>query len=154
MFSSLSPMRQDYELALGRFMVAFNELDYVLTQILRLILLRLDRNDLVEDCAFKSDFALRLRFLDLLRYSHHGNGIANISIASLRALAQERNVLAHAHFDEDPFDDSYRLIARRKAPSYLPERINGLTAQMAAAVEALRYAETYYLFDHVNEPES
>jgi hypothetical protein len=44
-------IQHDYEVALGRFMVAFNKMDHLLTEILKRTLQRMGRKDLIKKCA-------------------------------------------------------------------------------------------------------
>jgi hypothetical protein len=145
-------IQQNYEVALGRFVLAFNELDNLLGKLIKTVLMRLGRQDLVEDCVIRAGFGLRVRFLDLLKHSTQGEGLTRVPIASLGAIAQERNILVHGHFDQNPFDGSYRIIARRKTPFYSPERIDGLTEQATTAGGTLRSAEVFYAFSSDDEP--
>jgi hypothetical protein len=144
-------IQHDYEVALGKFVVTFNELDYLLGEIIQIVLARIDRRDLVEECAIKADFRVRRRVLDLLKHSTEGDGLVSVPISSIKALGQERNILVHGHFDQNPFDGTYNIIAKRRAPFYSPERIGELTRQAKMAVDALRYAEAFYGFANCDE---
>jgi hypothetical protein len=67
-------IRQQYEAALGRFILAFSELDNLLTEIIETTLERLDRADLVKAC-IRQNFALKLLTLDLLKSSGEGAAV-------------------------------------------------------------------------------
>src|SRR5271169_91526 len=49
-------IQQNYEAALGRFMLAFNRLDNILGEILSTVLTRLGRDDIINDCVYR-DFS-------------------------------------------------------------------------------------------------
>ena len=67
---SYSPeTRASYEVALGRFILAFNDVDDLVTKLIRLVLWKLGRDDLFGRCVEK-DFAHKLFVLDLLKSSH------------------------------------------------------------------------------------
>ena len=138
-------IRQQYEAALGRFILAFNELDNLLTEIIETILERLDRRDLIKACA-QRNFALKVLTLDLLKSSREGAAIANVPITLLKQVAGERNTLAHGHFDQNPFDGSYDIVVKNVRASYSAERLDGLTVMAEKALQALRYASAAYDF--------
>ena len=147
-------VRRDYEAALGRCILHFNQLDNLLGDILKTVLLRLGRSDMVEECVYRADFSLRVRALDLLRHSTEGQGIARVPVNDLRSVAGERNLLSHAHFAENPFSSEYRLVNRkgRTEQDYTAERIDGVGRRILEAWRALRYAESYYAFADVSLP--
>lgn len=138
-------IRQEYEAALGRFILAFNELDNLLTEIIETTLERLDRNDLVKVCK-QQNFALKLLTLDLLKSSREGAAIADVPIPLMKQVAGERNTLAHGHFDQNPFDGSYDIVVKNIRASYSAERLDGLTVMADKALQALRHASAVYDF--------
>jgi hypothetical protein len=142
-------IREGYEAALGRFMLAFNEADNRLTDIITTILTRQKRQDLIGPST-RQNFALKLLVLDLLKASREGQGAASVPIDQLRAVAGHRNILAHGHFDQNPFDGSYQVVSKNIAKDYPVEMLKSLTAEVAKACEALRHAEAFY--DFVDAP--
>jgi hypothetical protein len=143
-------IRQQYEAALGRFILAFNELDNLLTETIETTLERLDRGDLVKACT-QQNFALKLLTLDLLKSSREGTAIADAPISLMKQIAGERNNLAHGHFDQNPFDGSYDIVVKNVRASYSAERLDGLTEKADKALQALRYASAVHDF---SEPPS
>jgi hypothetical protein len=142
--------RASYEAALGRFILAFNDLDDLVTKVMALVLSKLGRDDLFERCV-ERDFAHKLFVLDLLKTSTEGTGIADAPVELLRTLAGERNVLAHGYFDENPMDGSYEIVGKKmKARRFPLERLNGLFEQARLAREKLRFCEAFYHFDPVS----
>jgi hypothetical protein len=141
-------IQRGYEAALGRCMLAFNQLDNLLGKILKTVLARLGRTDMEDDCVNKANFDQRARFLDILKQSTEGAGIIGIPIADLRSVAGERNLLAHAHFEQNPFDGSYWLVNRKGQTEqhYTAERIDGVAHRIQKVWTALRYAEAFYDF--------
>jgi hypothetical protein len=65
-------IRTDYEAALGRFILAYNEVDYRVSQVIRSELTRRGRPDLAET-ASKGQFAQRLETLAILGTSKDGH---------------------------------------------------------------------------------
>jgi hypothetical protein len=119
-------IRQEYEAALGRFILAFNELDNLLTEIIQRTLGRLDRGDLVKACK-QQNFALKLLTLDLLKSSREGAAIADVPIPQMKQVAGERNTLAHCR-QECP-----RILFRRTARRAHADGRQG-TASVAACL--------------------
>jgi hypothetical protein len=138
-------IRQQYEAALGRFILAFNELDNLLTEIIETTLERLDRRDLVKAC-IQQNFALKLLTLDLLKSSGEGAAIAGVPIPLMKQIAGERNTLAHGHFDQNPFDGSYDIVIKNVRASYSVESLDGLTEKADKALQALQLASAVYDF--------
>jgi hypothetical protein len=85
---------------------------------------------------------------DLLKDSTEGVGVSNVPIPLLRSVAGQRNLLAHAHFDQNPYGDEYDLIDRKdkKVQLHSAETIDSLVRQINAGWQALRGAEAYYDF--------
>lgn len=138
-------IRLSYEAALGRFILAFNQVDNLLTEIIETVLLRLGREDLVKVCTGR-DFSNKLFILDLLKSSTEGAGIKDAPIELMRQIARERNVLAHGHFDQNPFDGSYDVVAKNMRANYPVERLDALTEKAKKAWDALRYSQAYFEF--------
>jgi hypothetical protein len=114
--------------------LAFNQLDNLLGQVLETVLKRIGRDDLVKPSMDEADFGLRLRFLDLPKHSSEGRGTAAVPVDAMKRIAGERNTVAHGRFGQNPFDGSYRLIGRgrrREAAS------GGLVALSARCFERI-----------------
>jgi hypothetical protein len=141
-------IRTDYEGALGRFILAFNEVDYRVSQVIRLELRRRKRSDLAET-ASKGQFAQRLETLDILASTSKDGNLREIPLARLRSLNAHRNALAHGHFDQNPFDGSYALVLKGKARDYPMERVLMLTSDLAEIGEQLRSTEVIYDFENL-----
>jgi hypothetical protein len=127
----------------------FNQLDNILGSILKTVLIRLERHDLVEACITNADFNKRVLVLDLLKHCTEGTGLIRVPTGPLRVIAGQRNLLAHAHFDDDRgMSDDYRLIDRKAklAQKYSAERIARFVLQIREATQSIQSAEAYYQF--------
>jgi hypothetical protein len=138
-------IRESYEAALGRFILAFNQLDNLLTEVIEIVLRGLGREELVKCCTTR-DFAFKALVLDLLKASTNGAGIRHICVDSMRALAGERNSLAHGHFDQNPFDGSYAIVGKKVYEQYSAARLNELSERATKASSTLRQAVAFYEF--------
>jgi hypothetical protein len=99
-------IQESYEAALGRFIVAFNQMDNLLSRIIETVVKRLGRADLVGACTHR-DFSHKALVLDLLKWSPEGHVLRDISTEDMRQIAGERNHLAHGFFDQNPFSGEY-----------------------------------------------
>lgn len=138
-------IQEAYEAALGRFLLVFNRLDNLLSEVIGMMLHALKRDDLVVRCTRK-DFALKLLVLDLLKTSTEGKVLADVPIDLMRQVAGERNVLAHGHFDQNPFDGTYEVVTTKVRAEYPVARLNDLSSKTENAWEALRYVDAFYAF--------
>jgi hypothetical protein len=142
-------IRTEYEDALGRFILAFNEVDYRVSQVIRSELTQRERSDLAAT-ASNGPFAQRLETLDILANTSKSGNLGPIPLARLRSLNTDRNALAHGHFDQNPFDGSYTLVLQKKRRDYPTERVLTLTAELAEIADRLRITEELYFFKNLD----
>jgi hypothetical protein len=130
----------EYAPALGRCMLAYNELDYRLEQLIEGILGRLGAPKLPR-CRFDD----RVDYLHRLKSTKEGRPIANIQTKELKEVDKARDTLAHAHFEPSPIsgDDNYRLVSRagNELEFYDHSRINSLTQRLDRLSQQLLAAE-------------
>ena len=129
-------IRKDYEAALGRFILLFNELDYHVGSFIRAELKRSGQSQLSDEGA---SFSQRLPLFGVL--ARADPYVSQVSVEDLRSLNGNRNILAHGYFDQNPFDGSYKLFFRRKYRDYPIARVERFTDQMNEALQQFRFAE-------------
>src|SRR5579871_3414523 len=129
-------IQEAYEAALGRFLLAFNRLDDLMSEVIGRMLHALKRDDLVTRCTPKN-FAFKLLILDLLKTSTEGKVLADVPIDLMKQVAGERNVLAHGHFDQNPFDGTYKVVTTRVRKEYPVSVLDALTSKADKAWDAL-----------------
>lgn len=141
-----STIRTEYEAALGRFILAYNEADYLLSVV---IAAELSKRGLPElgATAAKGHFAHRLEKLEILMSATNSH-LSSLPVAKLRSLNADRNNLAHGHFDQNPYDGTYKLILAAKTREYPIHKILTLADELTKTVVALRTAEILYEFDN------
>ena len=139
-------IQRGYEAALGRFLLAFNRLDNRLTEIVAFALSKLKREDLIKPSTRKG-FSVKLDTLDLLKTSGEGRKLADVPIELMRQINNERNVLAHGHFDQNPYDGRYEVVTIRVRKEYSVEKIGGLTEKADRAFDMLATVVAQYEFD-------
>jgi hypothetical protein len=143
-------IRLEYEAALGKFMLAYNQLDHLLSEVLTMALEELGRHDLVvaKGGIEKTDFWFRLFVLDLLRSTSVSQAFEKVDIKGMRDISAERAVVAHGHMDQNPYDGSFTLIKSGvdKGDGYTSERLANLAEKADQLWYLLRYADAYFTF--------
>ncbi len=139
-----------YEAASGRFMLAFNRLDNLLTELIETVLLRLNRPDLMK-ASTSCDFWSKLLVAELLKYSTEGGSLTNIPITAMREVITHRNKVAHGHFDQNPFSGEYDIVEKEALATYSAKDLNQQTENATKAWDLLRYAEAFYGFSDVSQ---
>lgn len=119
-------IRADYRDALGRFIMAHNEVDFWLTGILTKAVRMLAPDGGLDSMAM-GDFSQRTANLTLLMKTAPHLGFGGMGNGRLGELNGTRNILAHGHFDQDPFDGTFEIV-NRKHRSLTERRLNNLDA--------------------------
>jgi len=102
-------IKMDYEAALGRLILAHNEVDFRLAKELERIFQRIDPNHSPAMRGVRR-FAERVNCLEIVQKLLGDRLTVNVDVAELRRLNDFRNAAAHGHFDQDYFDGSYTII--------------------------------------------
>jgi hypothetical protein len=119
-------IKAGYQNALGRFIMAHNEVDFWMTGILTKSA-RLLRPDGSLDRLATGDFSERaINLVLLMSVAPHLalGGVGNDRLGFLNGI---RNVLAHGHFDQDRYDGTYEIVSR-KHRSLEAKRLSNLNA--------------------------
>jgi hypothetical protein len=137
-------LRAAYEAALGRLILAHNEVDLRLTQLIERCLKRLgDPAALLK--LSKGMFFQRVQNIELLRAFPIELELSAVNVPKLIELNEHRNVVAHGHFEQNPYDGEYVLIARKKQITEYPtERLNEITAQLQEQARFLSARVDFY----------
>lgn len=149
-------IRLAYEAALGRLILAHNELDYRLTTIIGSAAGLLSKDPALADLA-SGDFATRLRNLRLLKSLPADLGLSRVDCDRLADLNGQRNIVVHGHFDQNPFDGSFTLKRPRrwsaekkhKVATFPVSRLAKLASDVAAEADRLRHVEAFYDFQDI-----
>jgi hypothetical protein len=135
-------IQKDYEAALGAFLVIFNSIENVVSDLICLTLKKFDRENLLK--SLEGDlFHRKLITLDLLSIAYP-RVASNLLIEELRCLGAKRNNLAHGHFDQNPFDGSYQIVTSRKAIPMPIAQILALTVRAEKAWNELRNSQVFF----------
>lgn len=127
-------IREAYRNALGRFIMAHNEVDFWLSGILAKAVRILSPEGTLDSLAM-GDFSDRAASIELLmRVAPHLclGGVGNGRLPELNGV---RNVLAHGHFDQDRYTGTFEIVSR-KHKSLQHRRLNNLNADSINAYAA------------------
>ena len=153
--SSADPqIQKDYEVALGAFLLAFNQIESTVNDIIFLALQKSERLDIfkrVNDGSFNQ----KLTALDLISLSHP-QALPKTVLEELRDLSGHRNILAHGHFHQNPFDGSYEIVTpRNRQQRCIPvTQLDQLSKRADRAFDNLRYADACFSFDDLDADEN
>lgn len=129
-------IRSGYQIALGRFIMAHNEVDFWMSAILEKAVQIIAPDNSLNHLAY-GDFSTRAANLVLLmRVAPHLclGGVGNGRLPELNGM---RNALAHGHFDQDRYSGTFEIV-NRKHKSFKVKRLRNLNeSSINAAAEEL-----------------
>lgn len=145
--------REGYEAALGRFLVAFNRIENLISVLIMAALKDLGRTDLIVDSC-NVDLSRRIRNLELILLATPYKQV----FGEVKAIATERNKIAHGHFDQNPIDGRYAVTGRKPETSgqlqsydhVTTEHIVALTRRAKDAFDDLRLLEASMMMDRLD----
>lgn len=146
-------IRAGYREALGRFIMAHNEVDFWMTGILSKAVKMLAPDGSLANLAL-GDFATRATNLALLMHTAPHLALGNVGNGRLHELNGTRNVLAHSHFDQDPWDGTFEIVKARHR-SLTEKRLNNLNADsINKDAEELEQIASHMsaVFDFIDHP--
>lgn len=130
-------IRAEYEAALGAFILAFNEIDYWAAQLLRREMGRRDVEALYRP---KDDFGARLKTLIALAPKSRDSQVAALPFDRIKKISEDRNLVAHGHFDQNPFDGKYSLVRRHQVERFPTKKMLMRTQEARAIADEMRGA--------------
>jgi hypothetical protein len=146
-------IRAGYREALGRFIMAHNEVDFWMTGILSKAVNMLAPDGSLGGLAL-GDFATRATNLTLLMRTAPHLALGNVGNGRLHELNGTRNILAHSHFDQDRWDGTFEIVKARHR-SLTEKRLNNLDADRinmeAEELERIA-AHMSAVFDFIDHP--
>lgn len=137
-------IRKDYEAAVGRLILAHNACDRYLTLIIQCCLHKLGDLPALSQLA-QGSFHERLRNFALLKALPIDLRLERIDLAKLEELNRERNVVAHGHFEQDPFSGDYELITnKRRHQDYSTDRLHEIAFELDRFASWLEACVAFY----------
>lgn len=141
-------IRINYEAALGRLILAHNEMDRHLTLLIEKCLEKLGHPPEHDRFRF-GRFTARLNNLRTLNNMSAGLPIAHVDFDGLEAVNGQRNIVAHGHFEQNPFMGDYILITNKETHrDFSVERLNDITVSLEKQTTALKPI-IYFAFDEI-----
>ena len=132
---------------------AHNEVDFWMTGILSKAVRMLAPDGGLANLAL-GDFATRATNLQLLMHTAPHLALGNVGDGRLHDRNGTRNVLAHSHFDQDPWDGTFEIVKARHR-TLTEKRLNNLNAESInrGAEELERIASHMSaVFDFIGHP--
>lgn|GEM_PF-5203754 len=150
-FSENPQLREAYELALGKFLVAFNAIE---NNTSRLVWRALHAKGLASlaDLLAKQRFDLRLDTLKALIADI--DRLDYLDVESLKRLSEERNHLAHGHFSVDPYSGEHQIEGQKRSTAANRKALDSLnewTQEAVRLAHTLSEAEMSFWFDYEGE---
>lgn len=132
-------IRTNYEAALGRLILAHNDVDLHLTRLIEECLKQLDNPKHLKKLATGS-FIERWDNVRMLRAIRpEMTLLLGVDFKELHELNELRNIVAHGHFEQNPFQGDYELITRKQRHNdFSVTRLDTITARLTAQAEALK----------------
>lgn len=123
-------IRADYEAALGRLILAHNVVDRQVTELIECCLKRMG-NPVQLAKLTNGLFAQRLDNLAMLKAMPMDLQLKYLDVDELKELNRLRNIVAHGHFEQNPFMGDYELITNKKRHAdFSVERMDEITARL------------------------
>lgn len=137
-------IRVDYEAALGRLILTHNEVDLSVTRLLTRCLNRLGDPPAMKRLA-TGTLSERLQNLSLLKSLPIRLELSAVDIDRLIRLNRDRNIVAHGHFEQNPFDGEYMLVdAKQRQHDFPTDRLNRITDELRRVASHLSALIAFY----------
>lgn len=147
-------IRPAYENALGRFLVLFNEVDDRISALITLALEDRQLSHLTKKAAITAQFLQKAVNLELLSGPGAKHDLDAAMFREIHALAKERNVVAHGHFDQNPFDGSFTLRGRGEVKTFDTEMLHALCKRCDIVAKKLNLAMMHYWMEEISALET
>lgn len=134
-------IRTNYEAALGRLILAHNDVDLHLTRLIEKCLEQLGNPVELKKLA-NGMFASRLNNARIMKSLLPKMSIFHgVDFDELENLNQLRNIVAHGHFEQNPFQGDYQLITRKdRHDDFSTERLEAITSRLDNQAKSLKVA--------------
>lgn len=131
-----------FERELGGFLVAFNKIEAIVSDLMVLSMVDAGQTRTAMKDKLGCNFGERLRVVR--EFYKPPADIGAIDYDAITALTQERNALAHGHFEDLQFYDSYTIRQSQKLQTttraFRSRELRGLTKQAKRLYDALEAA--------------
>lgn len=137
-------IRKNYEAALGRLILAHNDLDRFLTRLIECYLGDLgDRPELAKLAS--GQFDRRLDNLRMLQGIKPDFRIGGVDFDKMKELNRLRNIVAHGHFEQNPSQGDYILITNKAThDDFSVERLDDITKGLTDTASRIKPAVYFW----------
>lgn len=66
--------------------------------------------------------------------------VATLPYGHIKEISEDRNILAHGHFDRNPYDGKYSLVRRHQAEKLPTAKVTALTEELKTIADGMRGA--------------
>lgn len=137
-------IKKDYEAALGRLILAHNNVDIHLTRLIRCVLKQLGDPEPLARMTIGS-FAQRLENIRMLGAITRDIRLTNVPCTEIAELNRLRNIVAHGHFEQNPFDGQYELIGNKRTHTdFSVSRLDEITDELIKQGSHLNAMVTFW----------
>lgn len=137
-------IRTDYEAALGRLILAHNEIDLQVTLLIERCISRLGNSPALVKLA-SGGLLERLQNLKMLKALPIDLELGALDLDRLVRLNGDRNIVAHGHFEQNPFDGDHVLVdAKQRKHDFPTDRLNRVTDELRHAARHLSAVVAFY----------
>ncbi|CAN7551690.1 hypothetical protein [Devosia sp. LjRoot3] len=143
--------KPDYLLALGQFLVTFNKIENIVSDLIVLVLTGLDREDRIKD-AIKKQLGQRLEVLDWLLL--HRPDVPPMPMKQMKELSDQRASLAHGHFEPNPFTGEYKIVGKGERYEWSPDAIAPLTKEAERLFDEFYQVKMHLFYEVVGAVEA
>ena len=148
-------IRAEYQLAVGRLIIAHTEVDFWLSALLTKATKLLDPTGGLDELTM-GDFNQRATNIELIMKVVPDIALGQVGHGRFRELNRLRNIVAHAHFDQDRYEGDFKLV-RRKHRSHKIEQFADINAKSvndaAAELEGIaKHMEAVHDFFDIRIP--
>lgn len=142
-------IRIDYEAALGRLILTHNDVDLHLTLLIEKSLERLASEDPELQKLRLGPFKKRLDNLRTLHKKSPALNLHGLDFAALEEVNEQRNIVAHGHFEQNPYMGDYRLITNKEThKDFSIERLNSITERINALGMSIKPMVWFDFIEH------
>jgi hypothetical protein len=121
-------IRADYQLAVGRLIIAHTEVDFWMSALLTKATKKIDPTGGLDELT-KGDFNQRATYIELIMKVVPNIALGRVGNGRLIELNRIRNIIAHSHFDQDRYEGDFKLVLR-KYRSHKIEQLTNINAKV------------------------
>lgn len=151
----LAELRGAYASALGEFLVAFNAVEIGLGAVIAAALHdRLSATEIL--ASTEGNVRRKSNILRILSLDPKNPHLAAIRFERILSMISVRNILAHGHFEQNPYDGSHTVVPvdrSKRDTRYQPPELAAMAAELREIAAILRDAELMCMFDDLDDLE-